>query len=463
MLSMAEALEIKKQAEDRLFSIPGVHTVGFGAKLASGRPVGEYAIIVQVARKKSKSELSPEELIPPEINGVKTDVVESPPRKVRFAALQGGDEIIPTHSRGGEVHSNDGTLGCVARSAAVNDTAPPDIILSCRHVLYQPDKSGNIGDEVTISSCSGCCHPTVARVLDGPPINPDIDAAIARLEPGTESKAQIHGVPVKGILDLLDPNLPEPIQLEVMSMTYKVYQYGKKSGFTRGVIASIHSTTTDPEHSGQIEVAPLDRDYFTQVGDSGSVVYNDNNQIVGLHWGGDPKPPRHSYANHITRVLSTLGSFPTGAIRIATNPPDMVYRVPGVRKLPPALERVHRDLVEAGCAGQYVQLYGKHREEIRWLFEHSRHFVSAWHRSNGPHMVRAMMDLVENRIGVLPEQLGGRTWRECVHRIAGALLFTGSEQVQSDVLRYISGVASLGGRSYPEISQLLRSMAIVQD
>jgi len=467
MRSMRQGIEVKKRVEDRLLAIPGVHAVGFGAKVSAGKPAGEFAIIVHVATKKKREELRPDELIPSEIDGVKTDVVESSPRKVRFAPLQGGDEINAEHNIGGAIQSATGTLGCVARTAAVKDTDPPDVLISCRHVLYQKNDAGKPGDEVTIPSCSGCCTPTVAKVLDSPDINTDIDAAIAKLQPGTETKAQIHGLPVKGILDLLDPNLPEPIQLEILSRTYRVYQYGEKSGLTRGVIASIHSTTQSPPHTGQIEVAPVGRDYFSQEGDSGSVVYNDSGQIVGLHWGGDDqsqgKPPFNSFANHISRVLNTLALMPTGPIRIATNPPEVIYRVPGVRNLPPALERVHKDLVAAGCSEKYLRLYGTHKDELTWLLEHSRLFISAWHRYNGPIMVRELISLAEERTKALPEKFGERTWADCVRRIAGALLLTGSSLLQFDVVHYIPFMTSLGGRTYSEILDLLRGIALAND
>jgi hypothetical protein len=459
MLSMAEALQVKKRAEARLFSIPGVHTIGFGAKVSGGKPVGEFAIIVHVSKKKLPSEILPGELIPPEIDGVKTDVVESSAQKARFRVLQGGDEIIPEHVGGGEVHANSGTLGCVARNAVPN-SSPPDVLLSCHHVLFQLDESGAPGDDVNVSSCSGCCHPTVAKVLAGPPINADLDAAIAKLEQGVDTKAQLHNVPVKGTLDLLDPGLPAAIQTAIANQTYRVYQYGQKSSLTRGVITSIHSTTTNPAHSGQIEVAPVDRDYFSQKGDSGSMVYNDSNQIVGLHWGGDTEPnatgKKDSYANHIAKVLA---AFP--GLRIATNPPDVIYRTPGVRRLPPVVERLHHDLVAAGCIDYYVGLYGMHSEEFRRLFAHSRHFISAWHRNLGPDMVRAVMDLVQNRITALPEMFENRTWKECTHRIAGALLLDGSESLRADVLRFLSFVAALGGQSYADVLQLMRSLAMV--
>ena len=60
----------------------------------------------------------------------------------------------------------------------------------------------------------------------------------------------------------------------------------------------------------------------------------------------------------------------------------------------------------------------------------------------------------------VPEFLEERSWKDCTHRIAGALLFAGSESLQNDVLRHLSFSAALGGRSYAEVLDLMRSLAM---
>jgi hypothetical protein len=449
---MAEGIAVKRRAEARLFAIPGVHTVGFGAKVTAGKPVGEFAIIVQVSRKKLPGEVLPFERIPSEIDGLKTDVVEASALRVRQSVLQGGDEIDADY--GGVFTS--GTLGCLGR-LAVPDSAPPDVLISNHHVLYLKETDPP-GADVKIPSCSGCCHTTVAKVLDGPKINADIDAALAKFIPGVDTKAQIHNIPIKGILDLTDPKkLPTAIQKAIQDQTYQVYKYGAKTGFTRGQIDFVDASGgTVLPNSKQIQITPLDREFFSKEGDSGAVVYNDSNEIVGLLWGHGGGTQITSFACHITTVLA---AFP--GLRIAKNPPETIYRTPGIRKLPPMVERVHRDLAASGCIDYYVGLYGKHLEEFRWLFAHSRHFVSAWHRNHGPKIVRALMDLVEDRIAVLPATFEERLWSECLYRIGGALLYTGSARLQADVVRYLTFSAGLGGRKYADILQLMRALAMV--
>src|SRR5437588_8403340 len=92
--------EIKEAAQRRLLAIPGVHAVGIGAKYVHGQNTAEPAIIVFVEKKKPVSELQPYEVIPPEIDGVKTDVVEAEkpelhvdPDEDKYRPLDGGVQL----------------------------------------------------------------------------------------------------------------------------------------------------------------------------------------------------------------------------------------------------------------------------------------------------------------------------------------------------------------------------------
>ena len=60
-----------------MFQIPGVHGVGIGYKHIAGKYTNELAIKVYVREKIAVAEIPSTELIPPEIEGVKTDVVKN--------------------------------------------------------------------------------------------------------------------------------------------------------------------------------------------------------------------------------------------------------------------------------------------------------------------------------------------------------------------------------------------------
>ena len=76
MAEYEQILKVKEDAEARLRTIPGVHAVGIGRKVVAGEPTDELCIVVFLVEKKPLDRLAPEEVVPPEIDGVRTDIVE---------------------------------------------------------------------------------------------------------------------------------------------------------------------------------------------------------------------------------------------------------------------------------------------------------------------------------------------------------------------------------------------------
>lgn len=136
---------VKRAAQARLLSIPGVHSVGIGAKYVGGRNTAEPAIIVFVVKKKPMAELPPYEVVPPEIDGIKTDVVEEE-RPVLHAKddtsyrpLDGGIQIHPGKIGGffDSDHTGVGTLGCIALTEGPD---PKVVAVTCQHVVMWDGK-----------------------------------------------------------------------------------------------------------------------------------------------------------------------------------------------------------------------------------------------------------------------------------------------------------------------------------
>src|SRR5262245_33688806 len=76
-------LELVRRASAMLSKIPGVFSVGLGNKVVNGVSTGELAFSILVLEKKPASMLAPHEVIPAEIEGIPTDVLESaPPRRL---------------------------------------------------------------------------------------------------------------------------------------------------------------------------------------------------------------------------------------------------------------------------------------------------------------------------------------------------------------------------------------------
>jgi len=89
MERMEAIRRVKEAHEQRLLSLPGVTGVDIGYKIVNGQKTNEQVIRVYVEEKKNEDELPAEQIIPKEIEGVKTDVIQR-----RFAPLAGQNEAV---------------------------------------------------------------------------------------------------------------------------------------------------------------------------------------------------------------------------------------------------------------------------------------------------------------------------------------------------------------------------------
>ena len=474
-VSISKALEVKDRVEADLLAIPGVYGVGFGGKLKAGKPTGDFSIRVLVFKKRTRSDLPPEELIPEEIDGVKTDVVEA--RIPIPYMLEGGIKVTFETPIAGQVSIDEGTLGCFAWR---QDTTPPKaVLLSNDHVLYGRNARRQNNDPVILN---GCCSNTLIATLTRTvgQSHPLVDAAIADLQASVNWLPRVHGVAIKGTLDLRKEHLiqlpdNDPVKIAATTHTLFVKKYGAVTDLKVGAVADIDCPTITREH--QLSVRPVDGDYFSRPGDSGSVIYVDNSQannagvvqhifgtppvknpdkakIVALLWGGDDVEDdtiakKITVGSHIEPVTSLLN------IRIATNPPEVVYQVNGEPRPHPALARFYSELPATHRLKEFITLYGKHSDEVSLLLRHNRRLIVAWNRNHGPKIVRALIAVVKKQAPFLPVEVDGQGWAACVESIAHALLEVGSPDVKKDVKAYLPLAIRLGGRSYEELLGIL--------
>jgi hypothetical protein len=71
-----EIRRVKERIEGDLLKLPGVTGVDIGYKQKSGKNTDQLSIRVFVTKKKKESEIPPDQLIPRDIQGVPTDVIE---------------------------------------------------------------------------------------------------------------------------------------------------------------------------------------------------------------------------------------------------------------------------------------------------------------------------------------------------------------------------------------------------
>ncbi len=290
------------------------HAVGVGVKEIDG--VLTPAIRVHVVQKIAKELLRPEDLIPKEISGVPTDVIESPPatiytdiattactdtRRTRQRPLVAGISV-------GHYQITAGTIGYFCRSTKEGDDRDATFVLSNNHVLANVNK-GKIGDPIRQQGPldGGTEDDKVAtlyrfvELLTGADSN-TVDCAIGLLDDGVEVKNEIC------MIGAIDGTTEAATQMLVR-------KHGRTSGYTEGVVSDLDldvvvgmDAVTKAKFTGQIRIeATIPYQAIGLGGDSGSLVVERHSQkAVGLYFAG-PQSGTYGIANPIEDVLSQLG------------------------------------------------------------------------------------------------------------------------------------------------------------
>ena len=309
---------IKRMVEDEFLSRPGVIGVDIGEKVTGGRPTGRAAIVVYVC---AKGPLQPQQ-IPPEVGGVPTDVVaesivlhraritrtsdEQPVEAQRHPVLRGGISIGPARSfrvvppeveKAGE-YVIAGTLGAFV----VTRDEPGKVLgLTTFHVGCVDD-SWAVGDEFVHPSRvdGGIPGPDQVAVLDRAALAGSVSAAGLRMG-NRPFRAEVLDI---GALTGTAP-------AEIGSTVRKT---GRTTGLTHGMVTSTDATVRLDFGDGlgvrtlrdQIRVRSSER--FGDHGDSGAVLVDADNRVVGLYLAGSGSKGSFSagFANPIEPVLRQL-------------------------------------------------------------------------------------------------------------------------------------------------------------
>lgn len=324
-----KVLEIKEKKKKDILRKQNVVGVGVGYKICDNIPTDKESVTVFVRKKMPSAHLYKKDRIPGEIKGVSTDVVEvgdivaqaiDPTKKYRPAP--GGVSI-------GHFAITAGTFGCVVKKDGKR------YILSNNHVLANsnnakiddfifqpgPHDGGLLSDRIAtlkqfIPIDFGGDVPPPSPPTEPPPDDdPDKDKSwcpIARtFEKVGNFVARITGSSYKVKLEKQSsPNyvdcalaLPDSDDLitdaiaeigningvvNVPYLSMPVRKFGRTTSFTEDIIKHLHVSVNVGYGSGrlalfedQILTGPM-----SAGGDSGSIVVNDENKVVGLLFAG---------------------------------------------------------------------------------------------------------------------------------------------------------------------------------
>jgi len=326
----AEVRRAQLRHQAALLAKPNVVGLGIGLKTVRGRRGERLCLAALVRRKVPRAALDPEALIPDQVEGVPTDVIEVgevralSTRTTRLRPAPGGVSL-------GHVLVTAGTLGCVVRDRASGDA----LILSNNHVLADANQASP-GDAILQPGAIDGGHDpadviaalerfSVIQFAREPATCPVARGLVQlinmlaawtgfnhRLEAWREDPVAVNRIDA-AVARPFDENdvLPEVLEIGPVRGTrpaelgLKVRKSGRSSGLTMGEVTVLDATITvaygerTARFAGQIVTTPM-----SHPGDSGSVLVEaGGTRAVGLLFAGSDQVTLH---NPIESVLSAL-------------------------------------------------------------------------------------------------------------------------------------------------------------
>jgi hypothetical protein len=138
-----QAVQAQAMYENTLLEKQNVVGVAVGFKEAKGETTGEVAVVVLVEEKKPLAALSAQDVIPKELDGMRTDVYEVGYLRAQQTPRERFRPIIPAGVSIGHFKITAGTLGAVVKDSQTGDT----LILSNNHVLANSNDAA-LGDAI---------------------------------------------------------------------------------------------------------------------------------------------------------------------------------------------------------------------------------------------------------------------------------------------------------------------------
>lgn len=321
-----QARKIKNLHARTLLEKRNVVGVGLGYKISNGVNTGELSLVVLVTRKSAPEALSAEDMVPAELDGLKTDVVESGVLRAFQSPTDRWRPVVPPGVSLGHYHITAGTFGCLVRRGDER------FILSNNHVLADLNR-GQPGDPILQPGPTdgGTADDRIATLADyipldfgtAPPECPiaaSITQLLNALAGAVGSSHRVEAMKQTPGVNLVDAALARPLSPDTVSgeilhigvptgvaeatLGLAVQKTGRTTGYTQGVITQVDATVRieygdqSALFSGQLVAGAM-----SKPGDSGSAVLDMEKRVVGLLFAGSDTT---TIINPIAAVLSAL-------------------------------------------------------------------------------------------------------------------------------------------------------------
>ena len=348
-----QLLEAQRLSQDDLLRRRGVVGVAIGFRNYKERSTDQLAVTVLVEQKKPVEALSDADLVPQQVNGMRTDVIEIGRLEAQIDPRDRFRPNIPAGVSIGHYSVTAGTLGAVVYD---RDTGEP-LLLSNNHVLANSN-GASIGDvilqpgptdhgvrpddvvaklhHIEMLRFVGASTPTPAPA---PPLFPtggcdivdlfvSVGNALAKLNGSSKRLASVPApaaqsekrpiFPNKVDAALARPNNPMIFKGEIAGigrpngtrkpqLGMRIRKHGRTTGYTEGTVALLNATVDvaygenqQARFVGQVIASPM-----SQGGDSGALIMEEDSlNAVGMLFAGSRRATIFTPIDTVLDVLN---------------------------------------------------------------------------------------------------------------------------------------------------------------
>ena len=308
MPSIEELVSRKREVEAKFLAMSGVTAVDVGYKEVGGVLTDRLAIRVHVQKKGGR--IAADQRVPAEIDGIVTDVLErsyelqvaeqaidvtAMADTTHYATLQGGVSMGPSRVVNGSIFA--GTLGAIVVDNVTNAHAA----LTNFHVACV-DAGWHVGDRMVQPSRidTGTVPMDEFGAINRATLSANVDGAVISIDAGRANACTIA-------------EIGNVAGTKVATLGANVRKRGRTTGLTYGSIDGI-SATVNINYGSTIGVRTLSNQVsvradttrnplFSDHGDSGSVIVDDQGFVVALLFAGSGTS---TIGNPIAAVLAEL-------------------------------------------------------------------------------------------------------------------------------------------------------------